>query len=66
MDIGTELQKENATFKHYTTVSCKSLVMCVARSPTDLSMIDTYEDDLQVGVRLVGFFVACCFHLAGR
>lgn len=41
--------------------SCKSLVMRVSRNPTDLSMIDIDENDLKVGVRLVGYFVACCF-----
>lgn len=42
-------------------VSCKSLVMHVSSNPTDLCMIDIYENDLKVGVRLV-LFVACCFH----
>lgn len=37
--------------------SSKSLVMRVSRNPTDLSMIDIYENDLKVGVRLVGFSV---------
>lgn len=37
--------------------SSKSLVVRVSRNPTDLSMIDIYENDLKVGVRLVGFSV---------
>lgn len=48
-------------------MSSKTLVMRVSKNPTDFSMIDIYENDLKVGVRLVGFFVAVdvvasCFH----
>lgn len=38
-------------------MSSKSLVLRVSKNPTDLSMIDIYENDLKVGVRLVEFSV---------
>lgn len=47
-------------------MSSKSLVLRVSRNPTDLSMIDIYENDLKVGVRLVEFSVVVACLLFAR